>query len=911
MSVHVIFYQNGAKIMRPVADEKEYRLLRDSVRNKHADKHHMVQMNYSCLPNENGALKGSTRISKSVGMDIDFDPKAADYEQRMASVPDLVMGKKEELGLLMLERSANKGYHIAFRRKLELSQEENLKWASGLLGVEYDKGAKDITRVFFTPPTDRLLFVDSQLFDNSEVNKTNTDSADAADNNNQLNQKNPYSEKQGLNTDAADNKNQNNQKNPYSEKQGLNTDSADDADNNNQKNQKNPYSEKHGLNTDSADSADNNSQINQKNPYSEKLEGMNRDSADSADNKNQINQKNPYSKNQEGMNRDSSDSTEQSDSSLFTLRSSLSTPRSSLSTPHSSLSYLGIPYSDIIRKWWAMYNDGCEPVKSNRNTLTFELAVNLRHICGFDRALLDKIIPCYDGFPEAEKLACIDSALGEKRTQMPKRLKDVLLVIRQERLMDADGNQAETDGLDEALAKDDLFYYNALPKMPMGVMDSIDAVGPALALSVLTAICPVIGMLATGVKVDVHGKMNSLNLISYIAGDFASGKGSIDPVIEAWTSEVKAMDKMYQQQEDEWRARKRAAKNKKEQPEEPKLPVRCLTLNNTVANLAERLANTEGKHAFSFTPEADTVAQKWRSAMSDFSVMLRQAYDGTSYEREARSADAVNVHIERLLWNVVMCGTPDALYRVVTNYTDGFQSRIAIARTPDNTFTPLTENLHVLTEKQRDRICQIAHLLPLMQGEVVLPKLEAKGREWLEQVRLETMKNDDKVKARQRFRICPTTMRMMTCLMLCRVASLLIDKHGLAGAEQQLKTKPNLWKEMIVKQQQPSFLAAFDVLADYQLDNALHFFRDRIEAAFSSKDYCGRAVSERTKRGKNDSIFERLDNTFSFEQALQHSIAVKGVSTSRNAVQQMLKNWRRQGLVVEMPDKKFQKMQNV
>ena len=70
-------------------------------------------------------------------------------------------------------------------------------------------------------------------------------------------------------------------------------------------------------------------------------------------------------------------------------------------------------------------------------------------------------------------------------------------------------------------------------------------------------------------------------------------------------------------------------------------------------------------------------------------------------------------------------------------------------------------------------------------------------------------------------------------------------------------------------------------------------------------------MSERTKRGKNDSIFERLDNTFSFEQALQHSIAVKGASTSRNAVQQMLKNWRRQGLVVEMPDKKFQKMQNV
>ena len=761
--------------MRPVKDETEYRLLRDSQHNRTADKHHMVQMNYSCLPNDDGTLKGSTRMSRSVGMDIDFDPKAADYEQKMASVPDLVMGKKDELGLLMLERSANKGYHIAFKRKPELSQEENLKWASQLLGVQYDKGAKDITRVFFTPPCEKLLFVDADLFDNDGVVLR-------------------------------------------------------------------------------------------------------------------------------GCGGEISSSAAQQTNTISTSQHTTST-----STPQHTTSYLGIPYADIIRKWWAMYNDSQEPVRSNRNTLTFELAVNLRHICGFDRQLLDSIIPCYDGFPEAEKLACIDSALSEKRTQMPKRLKDVLLALRQERITGADVEQAETDGIDEALAQDELFYYNALPRMPQGVKDSIDAVGPALALPVLTAICPVIGMLATGVKVDVHGKMNSLNLISYIAGDFASGKGSIDPVVEEWTQEVRAMDKMYQQQEDEWRVKKRAAKNKKEQPEEPKLPVRCLTLNNTVANLAERLANTNGQHAFSFTPEADTVAQKWRSAMSDFSVMLRQAYDGTSYEREARSAEAVNVHIDRLLWNVVMCGTPDALYRVVTNYTDGFQSRIAIARTPDNTFTPLTENLHVLTERQRERIRQIAHLLPLMQGEVVLPKLEAKGRQWLEQVRLETMKNDDKVKARQRFRICPTTMRMMTCLMLCRVAAQLIDRHGLTGAETRLKQQPGLWKELIVKQQQPSFLAAFDVLADYQIDNALHFFRDRIEAAFSSKDYCGRAVSERTKRGRNDSIFERLDTTFSFEQALQHSIAVKGANTSRNAVHQMLKNWRKQGLIVDLQNLKYQK----
>ena len=604
-------------------------------------------------------------------------------------------------------------------------------------------------------------------------------------------------------------------------------------------------------------------------------------------------------------------------SRISTSAASASTASTSAASSTSAAqdNYLGIPYGEIIKKWWQMYNDGQEPMRSNRNTLTFELAVNLRHICGFDRNLLAQIIPCYDGFPEQEKMACINSALNEKITQMPKRLKDVLSAIRQERMKQGNAgggsaadNEALVNALDEANAKDDLFYYNALPKLPQGIRDSISAVGPALALPVITAICPAIGMLATGVKVSVHGKMNSLNLISYIAGDFASGKGSIDPVIDAWTSEVKEMDKMYQQKEDEWRAKKRAAKNKKEQPEEPKLPVRCLTLNNTVANLAERLANTEGKHAFSFTPEADTVAQKWKSAMSDFSVMLRQAYDGTSYEREARSADAVNVHIDRLLWNVVMCGTPDALYRVVSNYTDGFQSRIIVAKTPDNTFTPLSDNMYVMNERQRDRIIQIAHLLPLLTGEVVLPKLEDKGREWLEQIRLETMKNDDKVKARQRFRICPTTMRMMTCIMLCKVLETLIQKHGFNGAEKQLKESPDLWKGMLVKTQTPTMLEAFNILADYQLDNALYFFRSRIEDAFSSKNYCSQSAYDRSRRGKNDSIFERLDVTFSFEQAEQQSIAVKGATATHETVKQMLKNWKRQGLICVLPDMRYQKV---
>ncbi len=845
MSCYLIRVENGHKVARSITSQEEYKLIRGSYEQK-------ANLRLAREGND-GAKRRLVQFNYSghypqgvvKGMKL---PSRAfgfdlDDKQDFEKAAKLMLQEPEKYGLLMLEHSARQGGHAVCKREMGKTILENQVRIAKMLECEMDTSAHDINRVYFTTSAD----ADDLLYLSPELFKDDYDEAAVAAEGKVLEEREKYGQEELP---------------PGAHK-----------------------ANKH---------------------YKPWLENVEEKALDSQ--KNLENQENPSKVH---VSQNPLNSSQNQAQPASASPSSASTPTSS---SQSSNDYLGIPYSEIISKWWQMYNDGHEPVRSNRNTLTFELAVNLRHICGFDRSLMAQIIPCYDGFPEQEKMACINSALNEKITQMPKRLKDVLSAIRQERMKmgagkggNLEGNDALINALDEANAQDDLFYYNALPRMPLGVRDSLDAVGPALAMPVITAICPAIGMLATGVKVSVHGKMNSLNLISYIAGDFASGKGSIDPVIDAWTSEIKDMDKMYQQKEDEWRAKKRAAKNKKEQPEEPKLPVRCLTLNNTVANLAERLANTEGKHAFSFTPEADTVAQKWKSAMSDFSVMLRQAYDGTSYEREARSAEAVNVHIDRLLWNVVMCGTPDALYRVVNNYTDGFQSRITVARTPDNTFTPLTDNLYVLTDRQRDRIIQVAHLLPLMEGEVELPKLEAKGREWLEQIRLETMKNDDKVKARQRFRICPTTMRMMTCILLCKVAETLIQKHGFQGAEKQLKQNPLLWKEMIVKMQTPTMLAVFNVLADYQLDNALYFFRSRIEDAFSSRDYCGQSVYDRSRRGRNDSIFERLDVTFSFDQAQQQSISVKGASATHESVKQMLKNWKQQGLISVLPDKRYQK----
>ena len=807
--IYRITYQGEGKqrkkLATPVKDRAELMMLRDAKRNlellekaRNGDedaKGKLLQLAYNI-----GHVEGLIAGCKSIGSFFFHDVDCYDSEQSEA-IKNLILSKKDEIGLVMLERSVGGGWHLVCRRVPQTTILENQVRVALALHLEMDTNTKDLQRVCYSTsgaPED-LVYLDDAIFEEPM-------SAEACE------------AEYGL----------------LKEREKKNLENVPKGA---------KKANKHYRPWEDSDSKEN---INSKEIRRE------------GDNKN------------------------------FSEKDSSADERTRF----------------VFRE--CMREEGVDPADF---TIEGRRHNSVKNVLGLCNQLLTK-----------------EETLGVLKEMMPDNWQDEniqLLVeafytdyynpnqrlsLAQKRIFKESkvlgGSQPPSVGA--GFAEEELGYYDRLPKLPQGVKDSIDAVGPELSMPIMIAICPIIGMLATGVKLDVHGVKNTLNLISYIAGDFASGKGSIDPVVTAWTSELSAVEEMYQKQADEWFAKKLAAKNKKDQPEELKLPFRLLTLNNTVANLAEQLANTDGKHAFSFTPEADTVAQKWKSSINDFSVMLRQSYDASRYDREARSAEAVHVHIKHLLWNVTMCGTPDALYRVVNNYTDGFQSRIAVARTPDNTFAKLVDKPFVLTVRQEERICQIAHLLMLMQGQVELQKLEAKGREWLERIRLETMMNDDKVKARQRFRICVTTQRMVCCLMLCKVAEQLIAKHGYSGAEKQLKQQPGIWVQMLQKTQTPQLLGVFDVVADYLMDCALYFFRERIENAFSSRDYAG--GNERRRIGKNDSIFERLDFDFSFDSALQQSMNVKGVNVSRNQVRQMLKNWKKQGLITQTDSGRYKKV---
>jgi hypothetical protein len=196
MAVNRIILRDGKKVCVPILKKSEYYRLRDVDFNRQcvekARKGEMLtsrngeqksyktlleQFNYSCYPNEDGTLKGTTKPADSVGMDIDLHvpeqlPEGVTQEKwiqdEILNISKNILDKKEEIGLLMCERSATKGLHIVFRRDVSLDQEGNLKRVSDVLGVPFDEAAKDITRVFFTPTSADILYIAEGLFSRGE-----------------------------------------------------------------------------------------------------------------------------------------------------------------------------------------------------------------------------------------------------------------------------------------------------------------------------------------------------------------------------------------------------------------------------------------------------------------------------------------------------------------------------------------------------------------------------------------------------------------------------------------------------------------------------------------------------------------------------------------------------------------------
>lgn len=449
--------------------------------------------------------------------------------------------------------------------------------------------------------------------------------------------------------------------------------------------------------------------------------------------------------------------------------------------------------------------------------------------------------------------------------------------------------------------------------LPYGIKDSMSNIPLNMLMPSLTSLFPIIGAQATGVRLDIHNEgFRGLNLQSYIVGMAASNKGIITDLFNLWTRLLKEHDDGQRKLEAEYDAKLRKAVNNKNQPEEKHFPQYLQSLRTSMSEVLYRLQHSGGRHLLSFTSESDQLAAGQVQMWSNMSVLLRCAYDGDKFDQDYKSKDSTRAWIDHVLWNVILCGTPDALYRMFRNYTDGSITRLIISCTPDNTFVPLTIRKK-RSVRAEENIMSLTKILPLMQGDITLPKLEKRCQEWLERVRLETAKSDDPIRASLRFRIAVSVMRCTCTMMLCDFGGWLIKEidnkdtkpewaDGCQTAEEYLKKHPESTAILLPQKfQKRNLLEVYDILADHYLINAMFFFGQKIEDANKKQRIA--LGTARVNHGKNDDVYSQLPQRFSLQQAQQARN-----DNNYERTRSMVKNWSKAGLVKNVDTGVYEKM---
>lgn len=550
MSVNVLDHYNedGAKVMRPVLTREDYLALRGSNRQNKtlkvirngdkSKKNQLLQINYSCIPGDDGLLKGCKTPSNSVGMDIDFvapaelsaEEQQAWLAEKMTGVPDLVMSKREELGLFMLERSATKGYHLVFRRKPELSQEDNLKWASELLGIKFDDGAKDITRVFYSTTADEenLLFLDDEIFDATPLQCYSSGNEPSAT-----------------------------------------LEIATETD-----------------------------------PQAE---------------------------------------------------------------------YDGIPFADIVAKYWELFNGGKEPNTGDRNMRTFDLALTLRCICGYSLERMMQVIPNYwmtaDGKCEpkdyAEWKQTLENTLKEPRKGMPLRLKQVLQALKSDgRVKACGGTMTTPPPLPKRLP----------PLIKLLTRNVPDLYKPAVASTVF----PSLGAHLHGVKFRYWDNVeHEATFMNVLIGRQSIGKGSIKKPIEYIVADIKERDIPNRQREAEWKKKNPAGKPKKD-PRPADICIQMLIDDLTDAVFNQRIVdvhNNGQRYIYTIVDEIESLKKvSSKNSVDVVGLLIRKAFDNSEAGQERVGADSVS-GIAPLRWNFNASTTPTNarkfFYKMVNDGTLG------------------------------------------------------------------------------------------------------------------------------------------------------------------------------------------------------------------------------------------------
>ena len=700
-------------MMRPVLTAAEYRNLRNSNYQKRLvagirkgdakQKMRLLQMNYSCMPGNAAAgnaaagnattpslqkapLKGCKSPSMSVGMDVDFDPSAPDYEEMMEKAPEMVLSKKDELGLLMLERSARKGYHLVFRRhfmdglaegKILENQEINLKWASELLGVKFDEAAKDITRVFFstTASEEDLLFLDDALFEQTAPNIENLAASRSSTNGNSASGNSTNGSSTNGSSTNGSSTNGNSASGSSTNGSSTNGSAAsgsaagkENPSNSAEVSQKSADAQQ-ASNTQQASNAQNPA-IAQQASTQQASNAQNPADAQQASTQQASNAQNPANA-QQASTQQASNVQNPADAQQASNTQQASNAQNPANASNISPLYNGIPYSEIISKYWELYNFGKLPTMGDRNVKTFELAVTLRAICNYSLPQLEAVIPRYDNFPEQEWRTTLESALKEPRKGMPYRLRQVLLAIQSDSKIAATGGSRDVPpAMPQKLPKLLKLLSSKVPQMYKPAV--CEAIFPALAIHL------------HGVKFRYWDNVDhEPTFMNVLIAPMSVGKGAIKKPIDFILADIKEADKPNRLKEAEWKRKNPSGKTKAKDPRPNDICIQILIDNLTDAVFNQRVVDAhENGQRFVYT-RVDEVEQlkkvTSRGTVDEVSILIRKAFDNAEHGQERVGADSIT-GIAPLRWNFNASTTiPNAHRFFLKSVNDGTLSRLNLS----------------------------------------------------------------------------------------------------------------------------------------------------------------------------------------------------------------------------------------
>lgn len=279
--------------------------------------------------------------------------------------------------------------------------------------------------------------------------------------------------------------------------------------------------------------------------------------------------------------------------SISSVRNPAGTSEKDASFASDELAFKGIPYADLIARWFSL--TGGEPVAGERNDRLHRLASHLRYITDNNESLLLRIMPRY-GLEEEEMRSLIHSACASKFCSMPRLMKDVIQQEKQERA------QAETE------AGSDVPLPPSMPrKLPPLIRLLVSRTPEIYRPAVAHAVFPSLAAHLWKVKFRyIDNVEHEATLMNVLMAGTGAGKDCISEPINRIMADIRLRDEENLRREREWKKEvnsRGANKDRRQRPEG--LVIQEIDADMTNPAFVMRTAEADGHFLYTKLNEID------------------------------------------------------------------------------------------------------------------------------------------------------------------------------------------------------------------------------------------------------------------------------------------------------------------